>query len=68
MSKKKRMRVDPAPAEIQRLCAEIRGTWSDMTYKVRAGYGKNYEAVAKFEAWYPPMVASTEMEDMREAG
>ena len=67
MSKKKRMRVDPAPAEIQRLCAEIRSMWSDMTYKVRAGYGKNYEAVSKFEAWYPPMVSSTELEDMREA-
>lgn len=67
MSKKKRMRVDPAPAEIKRLCAEIRSMWSDTTYKVRAGYGKNYEAVAKFEAWYPPMVQATEMEDYREA-
>ena len=67
MSGKKRLRVDPAPAEIQQLCAEIRSMWSDMTYKVRAGYGKNFEAVTKFEAWYPPMVSGAELEDMREA-
>ena len=67
MSKKKRLRVDPAPAEIRRLCAEIRSTWSDMTYKVRAGYGKNFDAVAKFEAWLPPMVSSLELEEFREA-
>ena len=67
MSKKKRLRVDPAPAEIQRLCAEIRSMWSDMTYKVRAGYGKNFEAVAKFEAWLPPTVTSLEMEEFRDA-
>ena len=67
MSKKKRSRVDPAPAEIKRLCAEIRSMWSDMTYKVRAGYGKNYEAVTKFEAWLPPMVSSLEVDELRDA-
>lgn len=68
MSGKKRMRVDPAPAEIERLCAEIRRTWSDLTYKVRAGYGRNFDAVAVYEAWYPPMYSSAEFEDLREAG
>lgn len=67
MSKKKRLRVDPAPAEIQRLCAEIRSMWSDMTFKVRAGYGKNFEAVGKFEAWLPPTVSSLEFEEYRDA-
>ncbi|MCA9178310.1 MAG: hypothetical protein KDB14_27805 [Planctomycetales bacterium] len=67
MSKQKRMRTDPAPAEIKRLCAEIRTMWSDMTYKVRAGYGKNFDAVAKFEAWLPPTVSTLELDELREA-
>lgn len=67
MSGKKRLRVDPAPAEIQQRCAEIRSMWSDTTYKVRAGYGKNFEAVAKFEAWYPPMISGVDVDELREA-
>lgn len=68
MSGKKRLRVDPAPAEIQRLCAEIRSLWSDATYKVRAGYGRNFEAVARHEAWLPPLISALEFEELRDAG
>ncbi|HIF33126.1 MAG TPA: hypothetical protein EYG57_07275 [Planctomycetes bacterium] len=62
MARRKRVRRDPAPAEIQRMCAEIRKSWNEMTHRVRAGYGKNYEAVAKQEAWSPPMIASSDLE------
>jgi hypothetical protein len=44
------------------MCAEIRKSWNEMTHRVRAGYGKNYEAVARQEAWLPPMIASMDLE------
>ena len=53
---------DPAPAEIARRCAEIRDHWSELTHRVRAGYGKNCEVVAKNEAWSPPVITATELD------
>ena len=53
---------DPAPSEIARMCAEIRNVWSEPTHRVRAGYGKNVEAVAKNDAWLPPVISSTELD------
>jgi hypothetical protein len=66
MARRKSVRRDPAPAEIQRLCAEIREAWSEMTFRVRAGYGKNYEAVAKQQAWLPPVILANELESPAE--
>ena len=53
---------DPAPAEIKRRCAEIRDMWSEMTHRVRAGYGRNYEEVYENNAWTPPRFSSLELE------
>ncbi len=58
---------DPAPAEIERMCAEIRTQWNELTYKVRAGYGRNIEAVQKNEAWLPPLVDCSDLDRSVEA-
>ena len=62
MARRKASRRDPAPAEILHLCAQIRRSWSEMTHRVRAGYGENYEAVTKREAWTPPVILTSEVE------
>ncbi len=66
MARRKSSRRDPAPAEILHLCAKIRRTWTEMTHRVRAGYGENYESVARREIWTPPMVLLREVELPRE--
>jgi hypothetical protein len=66
MARRKSSRRDPAPAEILHLCAQIRRGWSEMTHRVRAGFGENYEAVTKREAWSPPVVPASELELPRE--
>ena len=63
MGAKRGSAPDPAPAEIRRRCAEIRSMWSELTHRVRAGYGKNYDAVQDNQAWFPPMVSTRELED-----
>ena len=62
MARRASLARDPAPSEIARKCAEIRGRWSELTHRVRAGYGKNYEAVQENEAWAPPTIASTDLD------
>jgi hypothetical protein len=37
-----------------------------MTHRVRAGYGENYEAVSKREAWLPPLILANEVDLPRE--
>lgn len=62
MARRAALARDPAPAEIERKCAEIRGRWSEMTHRVRAGFGKNYEAVTENEAWLPPIISAIELD------
>ena len=66
MARRKRNRRDPAPAEILYLCAKIRRKWSETMHRVRAGYGENFEAVIKREAWIPPVISCEELELPRE--
>jgi len=67
MARRKSSRRDPAPAEIVHLCAKIRRTWSEMTHRVRAGYGANYEMAARRDAWTPPIVMLREIDAPHEA-
>jgi hypothetical protein len=62
MTHRKRNRQDPAPSEILHLCAQIRRNWSETMHRVRAGYGQNFEAVAKKECWTPPVIDTSELE------
>jgi hypothetical protein len=62
MARRRSIARDPAPTEIENRCAEIRRGWSEMTHRVRAGYGRNYEAVAQNEAWLPPVVNSLDLD------
>ncbi len=64
MGARRRSLPDPAPAEIQRRCAEIRSMWSELTHRVRAGYGKNFDAVIANQSWRPPMVRLADLEDI----
>lgn len=66
MTRRKRNRRDPAPAEITYLCARIRRKWSETMHRVRAGYGENFEAVEKRDNWTPPVVPSQDLEVPRE--
>jgi hypothetical protein len=66
MPRRKRNHPDPAPAEILHLCAQIRRNWSETMHRVRAGYGQNFEAVAKRDNWSPPVIDTTEIEIPRE--
>jgi hypothetical protein len=67
MARRKSSRRDPAPAEIVYLCAQIRRGWSELTYRVRAGYGQNYEQVQQQEVWTPPEIKLSELEWPEEA-
>ena len=62
MATRKRKAHDPAPAEIRRMCAEIRDGWSELTHKVRSGRAKTYEEAAKATTWSPPLITATELD------
>ena len=66
MSRRKRCSRDPAPSEILHLCAQLRHNWSETMHRVRAGYGQNFEAVAKRDVWTPPLIDTSELEVPRE--
>lgn len=62
MARRRSSRRDPAPAEIVYLCAQIRRTWSEWTYRVRAGYGETFEQVQQREGWTPPEIQLSQLE------
>lgn len=66
MARRKSSRRDPAPAEILHLCAQIRRGWNELTYRMRAGYGQNHEAISRRAAWSPPLILSSDLELPRE--
>ncbi|GIW94903.1 MAG: hypothetical protein KatS3mg110_2944 [Pirellulaceae bacterium] len=62
MARRKSLPRDPAPAEIQYLCAQIRQGWSETTYRLRAGYADTYEEAQRSQCWLPPVIRLDELE------
>lgn len=52
MVNRQRKMTDPTPEEIQRLCDEIRGRWSEDTRRTRAGFQKDRNGQWQF--WSVP--------------
>jgi len=44
--------ASPTPEEIRRRCAEIRASWSDDTYYLRAGFRRDSQG--RLTAWHVP--------------
>ncbi len=54
-------RRDPAPREIQEACAEIRNTWDERTFRIRAGFCTTQQDARILERWWVPLVETDEL-------
>ncbi len=62
MVRRKSLRRDPAPAEIQYLCAQIRRGWNEVTYRLRAGFASTCQEAERGPVWTPPVIRVEEIE------